>query len=298
MIIHIPKGAMDISNSPVIVASIISVISGFILTQIIGPVIDHYRDKSYRLLERNLQLRKLMGDEFKNESLDEIIRMQLNSYILVSRTTERRSKKHRRIISLVSGLGWVSFGATIVAVNEQAYEWSFFFFMMAGLFITLYFRLRRKFYRTYTVDNTKYKAVFLGGKYEGGYVSVDIMPANEDGSLSTLDYPVLYIKDKIKGRIHVYSRVKSAGSISIGSGEETSMQTDYSYEKVIASLPENTPAPPVINALDLKLPGEVMPIEDIAMASVKPMRKAWSIIRRLFTKISHRTSSAEAELAE
>lgn len=292
MILTIPKGTMDISNSPVIIASIISVISGFVLTQVIGPLLEHYRDKSYRVLERNLQLRKLMGDDFKNESLDEIIRMQLNSYILVSRTTERRSKKHRRIISLVSFLGWVALGITVIAFSEHAYGTAIFTGILAVLCVLGTIALKQKFYRSYTVENTKYKAVLLGGKYEGGYVSIDIMPANEDGSLSSLDYPVLYIRDKIKGRIHVYSRVKSAGNISIGSGEETSMQTDYAYETVITSLPENTSSPSVVYASDLKLPGEMMPIEDIALASVKPMRKVWSILQRLFTKISQRSKGA------
>lgn len=288
-----PKGIMEIANSPVIIASIISVISGFVLTQVIGPVIDHYKDKNYRLVERNLQLRKLMGDEFHNESLDELIRMQLNSYILISRTTERRSPGHRFIISVLGMLGIISFLTGIVLFFEENMAWSVSSFAFCFMFAILAARLRQKFYKTYTVENTKYKAVFLGGKFEGGHVTIDVMPAPEDGSPSTLDYPVLYLKDPLKGRIHVYSRVKSAGNISVGSGEETSMQTDYTHTSVLPHVPENIPSPAIVNTGDIKLPGEVIPIDDIALASVKPMRKIWSLIRRLVHRIARKNQTEE-----
>lgn len=235
-----------------------------------------------------------MGDDFQNESLDELIRMQLNSYILISRTTERRSKGHRLIISIFGWLAVASAITGIISFFENRWDWAAGGIALCVMFAIIATRLRQKFYRTYTVENTKYKAVFLGGKFEGGYVAIDIMPAPDDGSPSTLDYPVLYLKDPLKGRVHVYNRVKSAGNISIGSGEETSMQTDYTYASILAHLPENIPSPAIINAGDIKLPGEVIPIEDIALASVKPMRKIWSLIRRLVSKIVQKKQPEES----
>lgn len=281
---------MDPSTSPVIIASFISVIAGFFLTQIIGPVLDHYRDKHYRLLERNLQLRKLIGDDFKNDSLDEIIRMQLNSYILVSRSSERKSRSHRFVLSLVTLAGWIFAVTSFLFFADHSYVTGSVFAILVPLSILVYFGLRKRFFRSYTVENTKYRAAFLGGKFEGGQAPVDIMPVNEDGTLTSLDYPVLYIKDKLTGRIHAYNRAKSSGNISIGSGEETDMQTDYIFHKTISILPEILHNSKVLSSVDVKLPGEIIPIEDLALASVKPMRKMWTLIQRLLKKL--RTASS------
>lgn len=286
---------MDPSTSPVIIASFISVIAGFFLTQIIGPVLDHYRDKHYRLLERNLQLRKLIGDDFKNESLDEIIRMQLNSYILVSRSSQRKSRSHRFMLSLITLAGWIFAVTSFLFFMDHAYVTGSIFAALVPASVFAYFSLRKRFFRSYTVENTKYRAAFLGGKFEGGQATVDIRPANEDGTLTTLDYPALYIKDKLTGRIHAYNRAKSSGNISIGSGEETDMQTDYIYHKTLSILPELLHNTAVLSSVDVKLPGEILPMEDLALASVKPVRKMWTLIRKLLEKIRTKPVPDEAE---
>lgn len=214
---------MDFS-SPVIIATLL----GFLFTQVVGRFVDHHYDKTYRKLERNLQLRKLIGEETHNASLDELIRRQLNSYVIYEMGDVQKTRKHRMYLL---GIGILTLGSLIVTIAMFQEERVAFGIIAAIVTFTLssvYLERRSVWFRRKPAENTKYKALLSGGKYNSGQLMVDIAPVGNDSS-ETLDHPFLYIEDSATGRLSAYKRVRSTGNVSVSSGADTNLVTEYDY---------------------------------------------------------------------
>lgn len=222
---------MDISSPPVL-AALITIISTFLFTQVIGRIIDHNYDKNYRELERNLQLKKLLGESMQNKGLDELIRIQLNSYILIKSSSVLKTRFHRFLLMCIGALGALSLMLAVTNFQNRQ-DWIGVGLLMVTILIGAFYFDRRKvwLHRSY-VENTKYRAEFFGGEFDGKHAMVDIKQADGIDNLSTLDHPFVYIEDVAENRIYVYKRVHSSGNVSVSSGENTTLITDYAYQGI------------------------------------------------------------------
>jgi hypothetical protein len=222
---------MDISSPPVL-AAIITIFSTFLFTQVIGRIIDHNYDKNYRELERNLQLKKLLGEPMQNKGLDELIRIQLNSYILIKSSSQLKTRFHRFLLMCIGAI--VAASLMLSVTNFQNHQdGAGIGFLVTSIMIGLIYFDRRKvwLHRSY-VENTKYRAEFLGGEFDGKHAMVDIKQADGVDNLSTLDHPFVYIENVATNTIFVYKRVRSSGNVSVASGENTNLITDYVYQGI------------------------------------------------------------------
>lgn len=223
---------MDITSPPIF-AAIITILSTFLFTQVIGRIIDHNYDKNYRELERNLQLKELLGDGMQNKGLDELIRIQLNSYILIkSSSTAATTRWHRFLLFCIASLGAASLGLTINDFQNHLSGWGVTYLIATFAIGLLYFTRRRVWLHRSYAENTKYRAEFFGGEFDGKHVMVDIKQADGVDNLSTLDHPFVYIENVSENTIFVYKRVHSSGNVSVSSGENTTLITDYAYQGI------------------------------------------------------------------
>lgn len=223
---------MDITSPPVL-AAMITILSTFLFTQVIGRIIDHNYDKNYRELERNLQLKKLLGEPMQNKGLDELIRIQLNSYILIkSSNTAATTRWHRFLLLCIAVGGAFSLILTINNFQSHTSNWGFTFLIVTFAIGSLYFDRRKVWLHRSYAENTKYRAEFFGGAFDGKHTMVDIKQADGVDTLSTLDHPFVYIENVAENTIFVYKRVHSSGNISVSSGENTTLITDYAYQGI------------------------------------------------------------------
>lgn len=222
---------MDISSPPVL-AAMITILSTFLFTQVIGRIIDHNYDKNYRELERNLQLKKLLGEPMQNKGLDELIRIQLNSYILIKSSSKLQTRFHRFLLVCIGAIVAVSIMLSVTNFQNRQ-DGAGIGFLVASIMIGMIYFDRRKvwLHRSY-VENTKYRAEFLGGEFDGKHATVDIKQADGVDNLSTLDHPFVYIENVATNTIFVYKRVRSSGNVSVSSGENTNLITDYAYQGI------------------------------------------------------------------
>jgi hypothetical protein len=222
---------MDISSPPVL-AAIITIFSTFLFTQVIGRIIDHNYDKNYRELERNLQLKKLLGEPMQNKGLDELIRIQLNSYILIKSSSTTKTRWHRFLLVCIGILVALSLMLTVTNFQNHMSEWGVTCLIVTFALCMLYFDRRKVWLHRSYVENTKYRAEFFGGEFDGKHFMVDIKQADGVDNLSTLDHPFVYIENTATNTIFVYKRVRSSGSVSVSSGENTNLITDYAYQGI------------------------------------------------------------------
>ena len=222
---------MDITSPPVL-AALITIISTFLFTQVIGRIIDHNYDKNYRELERNLQLKKLLGEQMQNKGLDELIRIQLNSYILIKSSSRLKTRFHRFLLVCIGVAVAVSLMLSVTNF-QHSQDGAGIGFLVTSVMIGLIYFDRRKvwLHRSY-VENTKYRAEFLGGEFDGKHAMIDIKQADGVDNLSTLDHPYVYIENAATHTIYVYKRVRSSGNVSVSSGENTNLITDYAYQGI------------------------------------------------------------------
>lgn len=221
---------MDITSPPVL-AAIITIFSTFLFTQVIGRIIDHNYDKNYRELERNLQLKKLLGETMENPGLDELIRIQLNSYILIkSSSTAATTRWHRFLLLCIATGGAGSLAATIINFQNHLSAWGVTFLVITFGIGLLYFDRRKIWLHRSYAENTKYRAEFRGGDFDGKHAMVDIKQADGSDNLSTLDHPFVYVEDQSEKKIYVYKRIHSSGNVSVSSGENTNLITEYAYQ--------------------------------------------------------------------
>ena len=223
---------MDITSPPVL-AAIITIFSTFLFTQVIGRIIDHNYDKNYRELERNLQLKKLLGETMENPGLDELIRIQLNSYILIkSSSTAATTRWHRFLLVCIASAGAASLAATIIQFQNHMSAWGITFLVITFAIGFLYFDRRKIWLQRSYAENTKYRAEFRGGDFDGKHAMVDIKQADGTDNLSTLDHPFVYVEDRSENKIYVYKRISSSGNVSIASGENTNLVSEYAYQGI------------------------------------------------------------------
>lgn len=291
---------MDLTSQPVVIATLISLIATFLFTQVIARIIDHNYDKTYRELERNLQLRKLLGDEMKNDSLDELIRVQFNSYILIKMSGVRKTRFHRLALFF---LGLLSAGSLAMAVMEffkDNLPWAVSLLVISVMLGMLYFDRRKNWFRRSYVTNTKYKATFLGGKYDSGYVMIDIVQASEDSTFSTLDHPFVYVKDAITGTVYGYKRIRSTGKVSVSAGEDTNLQTEYAFQGIVAKESQIVfGRNPVILSTNVNLPDYFVPVmEEITVATMKPLKGAWSVLATVFRFFSKKAKERQQRMED
>lgn len=289
---------MDITSQPVVIATIISLLASFIFTQIIARVIDHNYDKNYRELERNLQLKKLLeGNE--NESLNELVRVQLNSYLLIKMSGVKKTRKHRLMLFL---LGLVTVSSLIISITkfiEMELTLAIVTLTVSMFLGTFYFNRRKVWFRSSYIGNTKYKAVLLGGKYDSGYTMIDIKKNNDDSTFSTLDFPFVYIKDAITGTVYGYKRMKSTGSISVTPNEPNSLETEYIFQGIVAKESQIVfGKDPVIQSIQVNLPDYFIPaMEEITVVSMKPLKGMFSLVAKVFKYFAKKSELRKA-LAE
>lgn len=222
---------MDITSPPIF-AAIITILSTFLFTQVIGRIIDHNYDKNYRELERNLQLKKLLGEAMQNKGLDELIRIQLNSYILIKSSSVLKTRFHRFLLLCIGALVALSLMLAVTNFQNHRSEWGVGCLIVTCGIAMLYFDRRKVWLHRSYVENTKYRAEFFGGEFDGKHVMVDIKQADGVDNLSTLDHPFVYIEDTSTNTVFVYKRVHSSGNVSVSSGENTTLITDYAYQGI------------------------------------------------------------------
>jgi hypothetical protein len=291
---------MDLTSQPVVIATLISLIATFLFTQVIARIIDHNYDKTYRELERNLQLRKLMGEDLKDSSLDELIRVQFNSYLLMKMSVVRKTKGHRFALFAIGLLSAGSLGLGVMEFLKDKISLSLILGAIALILGMVYFDRRKHWFRRSYVTNTKYKAILLGGKYDSGYTMIDIIPSADDGTFSTLDYPFVYVKDAITGTVYGYKRIRSGGKVSVASGEETNLQTEYAFQGIVAKESQIIFAKnPVIASLDVTLPDYFVPVmEEITVATMKPIKGAWYVLATVFRYFSGKAKARRKRLED
>lgn len=274
---------MDITSPPVL-AAIITIFSTFLFTQVIGRIIDHNYDKNYRELERNLQLKKLLGETMENPGLDELIRIQLNSYILIkSSSTAATTRWHRFLLVCIASGGAGALAATIIHFQNHMSEWGSTWLVVTFAIGFLYFDRRKIWLQRSYAENTKYRAEFRGGEYDGKHAMVDIKQADGTDSLSTLDFPFVYIEDRSEHKIYVYKRISSSGNISVASGENTNLVSEYAYQGIFdqsegrKSLGKN----PIIPAISVRhaesLLANFVAIEEVQVIA-KPIVGTFSLV--------------------
>jgi hypothetical protein len=269
---------MDLT-SPVIIATIL----GFIFTQIVGRVVDHHYDRNYRQLERNLQLKKLLGEDTHNASLDELIRRQLNSYVLYEMGDVRTERKHRLYLS---GIGVVALGSlvlTITLFQEKNIGWAIASIVLNLAMASLYYDRKRTWFQRVPAENTKYKAELKGGMYDGGVLMLDIMPVGNADSTSTLDHPYIFVEDSATARLHSYKRIRSTGTVSIAAGEDTDLVTEYEYQGLYDGEEGRRTAGknPIVSSLIVKR-GDNETYEGVeSLVIVKPIKGAYSLLARM-----------------
>lgn len=291
---------MDLTSQPVVIATLISLIATFVFTQVIARIIDHNYDKTYRELERNLQLRKLLGEDLKDSSLDELIRVQFNSYLLMKMSVVRKTKGHRFALFVIGLLSAGALGLAIMEFLKDEIRWSITLGAAALILGVIYFDRRKHWFRRSYVTNTKYKAILLGGKYDSGYTMIDIIPSTDDGTFSTLDHPFVYVKDAISGTVYGYKRIRSAGKVSVSSGEDTNLQTEYAFQGIVAKesqiiLGKN----PVISSVDVTLPDYFVPVmEEITVATMKPIKGAWYVLATIFRFFSDKAKARRKRIED
>ena len=291
---------MDLTSQPVVIATLISLVATFIFTQVIARIIDHNYDKNYRELERNLQLRKLMGEDLKDSSLDELIRVQFNSYLLMKMSVVRKTKGHRFALFVIGLLSAGALGLGIMEFLKDRIVWSIVLGAIALVLGIIYFDRRKYWFRRSYVTNTKYKAILLGGKYDSGFTMIDIIPSIDDGTFSTLDHPFVYVKDAITGTVYGYKRIRSGGKVSVSSGEETNLQTEYAFQGIVAKESQIIfEKNPVIASLDVTLPDYFVPVmEEITVATMKPIKGAWYVIATVFRFFSGKAKARRKRLED
>lgn len=291
---------MDLTSQPVVIATLISLIATFLFTQVIARIIDHNYDKTYRELERNLQLRKLLGEDLKDSSLDELIRVQFNSYLLMKMSVVRKTKGHRFALFIIGLLSAGALGLAIMEFLKDEIKWSITLGAVALILGMIYFDRRKHWFRRSYVTNTKYKAILLGGKYDSGYTMIDIIPSTDDGTFSTLDHPFVYVKDAISGTVYGYKRIRSAGKVSVSSGEDTNLQTDYAFQGIVAKESQVIFGKnPVISSMDVNLPDYFVPVmEEITVATMKPIKGAWYVIATIFRFFSGKATARRKRIED
>lgn len=291
---------MDLTSQPVVIATLISLIATFLFTQVIARIIDHNYDKTYRELERNLQLRKLLGEELKDSSLDELIRVQFNSYLLMKMSVVRKTKWHRFALFCLGLISAGALGLSIMEFTKENFPWAIGFAGATVALVLIYFDRRKNWFRRSYVTNTKYKAILLGGKYDSGYTMIDIIPSNDDGTFSTLDHPFVYVKDAITGTVYGYKRIRSGGKVSVASGEETNLQTEYAFQGIVAKESQIIFGKnPVIISTDVTLPDYFVPVmEEITVATMKPIKGAWYVLATVFRYFSGKAKAKRKRIED
>lgn len=291
---------MGLTSQPVVIATLISLVATFLFTQVIARIIDHNYDKAYRELERNLQLRKLLGEDMKDSSLDELIRVQFNSYLLIKMSGVRKTRFHRLALFFIGLLSAGSLAMAVMEFFKEQLPWSISLLVISVMLGMLYFDRRKNWFRRSYVTNTKYKAILLGGKYDSGYVMIDILQANEDSTFSTLDHPFIYVKDAISGTVYGYKRIRSAGKVSVASGEDTNLQTDYAFQGIVAKESQIVfGRNPVILSTSVNLPDYFVPVmEEITVATMKPLKGAWSVLAAVFRFFSSKAKERQQRMED
>lgn len=291
---------MDLTSQPVVIATLISLIATFLFTQVIARIIDHNYDKTYRELERNLQLRKLLGEDLKDSSLDELIRVQFNSYLLMKMSVVRKTKGHRFALFVIGLLSAGALGLAIMEFLKDEIRWSVTLAAAAFVLGVIYFDRRKHWFRRSYVTNTKYKAILLGGKYDSGYTMIDIIPSTDDGTFSTLDHPFVYVKDAISGTVYGYKRIRSAGKVSVSAGEDTNLQTEYAFQGIVAKESQVIFGKnPVISSVDVTLPDYFVPVmEEITVATMKPIKGAWYVLATIFRFFSGKAKARRKRIED
>lgn len=297
---------MDITSPPVL-AAIITIFSTFLFTQVIGRIIDHNYDKNYRELERNLQLKKLLGETMENPGLDELIRIQLNSYILIkSSSTAATTRWHRFLLVCIASAGAASLAATIINFQNHLSAWGITFLVITFGIGLLYFDRRKIWLHRSYAENTKYRAEFKGGEFDGKHAMVDIKQADGTDNLSTLDYPFVYVEDRSENKIYVYKRIHSSGNVSVSSGENTNLISEYAYQGIFdqsegrKSLGKNPIVPSTSVRSVESLLANFVAIEEVQVITKPIMGTFWlvALIAKFIGRGFRRKKQGTSEVAE
>lgn len=227
-------------SSAQLTATILSFISTLLITQVIGRFIDHNYDKLFKELDKNLKIKNALPDGMTSETLDQIVRQQLNAYIL-QRSQETLGKQVMNRVRLITlaGIASLSLAWSVYFALEGKPWWAAATFLGTLSFGSYYVDRRRAWTRRGHVENTKYKAVLKGGYYSGGATMVDILQDSNNAGDIAIDYARIAVADVLENKLHVYKRTHSEGTLSIDSGENTSLTTEYEYEGT-TPLDENT----------------------------------------------------------
>lgn len=279
-------------TSPVIIATII----GLVFTQLIGRFVDHHYDKNYRVLERNLQIKKLLGDDSHNASLDELIRRQLNSYIVYEMGNVREERKHKVYLF---GIGMIV--ALAIAITVATFQNGYILWGIAASVVTaalgiFYYERKSTWFVRVPAENTQYKAMFKNGKYADGFLMLDIIPS--DGGGGTLDHPFLYVEDIDTEYIHEYKRVSSSGSISISSGSNTDLLSEYVFSRLYDGMAGRKVAGknPIISSLVVTLENnEHFDVSD-ALIIAKPIKGAFSLVTKIPNLLKRKPVAVSSEI--
>lgn len=283
---------MEISSTA-LTAAILSFISTLLITQVIGRFIDHNYDKPFKELDKNLKINNALPDDMKSETLEQIIRQQLNAYILTrSQHTLGKKVMNRLWLAVLAGISAICGALAIWNAIDGRPWWSAVSIFGTLSFGAYYFDRRSVWTKTTQVHNTKYRAIFMGGLYSNGSVLIDII---QDGDSDiAIDYPRIAIIDDDAGKTHFYKRIRSDGTVSIDSGDNTSLNTTYQYEGTVTTSSEHrihSKKQAVINQEDIKTSGVLYPkTEEIPLISF-PIHEALHTGQRLSRLIKRKTQN-------
>lgn len=140
-----------------------------------------------------------------------------------------------------------------------------------------YFERRQAWTKRGFVENTKYKALFKGGTFSGGQTTIDIIQSDSSEN-QPIDYPKIAIVDDAANKLHIYNRFKSAGALTIDTGDDTTLVTEYEYEGTTTingeSIPHHTKDRALIDVSDIKTSGVYYPVTAEMPLIARPLQEA------------------------
>lgn len=268
---------MDI-NSTQFTAAMLSFFSTFLVTQVIGRFIDHNYDRLFKELDKNLKIKNAMPEDMHSESFDQLIRKQLNSYILMrSQETVGKKVMHKAFLLIIAGITAVLLTFSINFIMDGRIWLSVLSTIATLAAGSYYFERRQAWTKRGFVENTKYKALFKGGTFSGGQTTIDIIQSDSSEN-QPIDYPKIAIVDDAANKLHIYNRFKSAGALTIATGDDTTLVTEYEYEGTTTingeNLPHHTKDRALIDVSDIKTSGVYYPVTAEMPLIARPIQEA------------------------
>lgn len=272
-------------------AAILSFVSTLLITQVIGRLIDHNYDRLFKELDKNLKIKNALPEGMRSESLDQIVRQQLNAYIL-QRSQESVGKQvlNRFRLAFLAVLSSASFAFAAYLAFSDHPIWAGASFLVSLSFGSYYIDRRKAWTKRGYVENTKYRARFIGGQFGGGETLIEIRQDANDTANIALDYANLAVTDERTNKLHIYKRTRSEGELNVASGDDTNLITEYQYEGTTpldVNPVSHSSKQAVIRPEDIKTVGVYYPQTAEMPLITRPIQDAVGLTKRIIKKISH-----------